>query len=341
MDIEGRDIMKRERGKGIRVLVAGVLVAGALAVFCSSVMGREVIASVVVRVMEERSARQTVRQFGMEVTRENVALYKLSFEGRRAWEPFPSRHGAAASGASIPFAEGLTYGDLHVEGRIPVGVCVQPASDWDWLMPLVQDAIDAAAGQGIDLRPLRTEAEFRDALLHDRIVFYVGHANHGRGMSFGPEGEEVLIPVPGADPVIPPSAFKETDEILEQYENGLVRIATPGEVLPVDRCRLFVYLGCRTGPNYEDALATLYPETGLVLCHYIWSVNDFIAEALKILLQGLENERPLAEIMERWEDQIRWQMFWARSRERGQFKDPGPYPDHMLSYHPPAAALAD
>ncbi len=143
----------------------------------------------------------------------------------------------------------------------------------------MQKDIQRAADNGIQLVHLPDEKSFRQALDRDPLVIFVGHANWGNGPVLRSAlGHDVLLPIPGAQPAVTPGidAAQHT-AILHEFHQK-VEVVEP---LTLGKCRMFMYLGCRTELYFGHALSVLNPHTEFVLGWYLWTAPDFMVEGLQ------------------------------------------------------------
>lgn len=282
-----------------------------------------------------RAGVRMVREMGLPVDREHLALYRASIT---SLPPLTLFSDADAVGRmderAAPFTEAISYADLRVGGVITIGVYIEPPETWSDLLPGLQPVMDEAAARGVVLQPLRDETVFRDAMEAGHIMLFIGHANYGRGLMFASRHGHALVPIPGAVPAVPrrgaPGELPDADP--DRLPPDVGRSPEP---LPLDHCPLFMHLGCRTETYYGEALAQRHPETSFVLGNYLWDATGFADEGLRLLLSGMVHERTLPEILDRWEARVRPQMLLARARERNRFGVSGPLPDRMLNHRPP------
>jgi len=229
--------------------------------------------------------------------------------------------------------------DALLAGVKTLAIYLQPPVSWPQFAAEAEVLTRRASAIGIHLRLLHNREEFFDALLHDDIVFFSGHANFGRGIMLvdDDQGNEVLVPVPEANPAIPGSALQPNEVVLETLDRGMVRIHTPAdEKFPLKiSCRLFIHMGCRTDFYYRDALTRQFPDTAFVLTSYTWGPHLRIIDAIDTLLSGLEQSCDLSVVLSQWERLFQDVELQGRMIERDIHKNLGPYPSRIFVQHAP------
>lgn len=286
-----------------RFVLYGFLLAAVLAVL----LFRGPIEAGVERAVARHSARRTLASWGLEPSRDNVALYLAADHARLgAWifddGPIGIDGPLPATPDDIRFSENWTYGDLFARGWVTIGIFNADRAVAARLDRLVGD-YPAGPGRGIAIRRLRSREDLLRSLANDTATFYFGHANLGQGIRFDPQNLEKPLPM----------------------DDGTLADL-------VVHCKVFGYFGCRTDRYFRDVWKRHFPQVDFIATTYVCHTTVLAPEILKQWVEGLQRGRNLGQIVAALNRNKADILLFGRMEEVGKYRNAAGHADQLFTY---------
>lgn len=286
--------------------------------------------------VQEHSAKQTLISWGLEPTRENVALY-LSMEHGGGltgspveMEPFVRPQTAIATRTA--FSPHWTYEQLFESPPLRIGIYNQDPEANRWIEPLAQN-LNRTSTHTLFVHLLHSREELIRSFAEDTIVLYFGHANIGRGILFGPPHAEAPIRMGSETLVMPEDHLFESDVILNHLSNGFVRIQGGSEDLDdlTVNCKVFGFFGCRTDLYYRDIWQERFPTVDFIGTTYVCHTTALAPALLHELLQGIGNGRSFCDIITRMNQKKSSAILFGRINEVTRYRNPSDHATELFT----------
>ena len=290
---------------------------------------RNAVIAQIENLVARHCARATLQTWGLAPTPENLELY-AAMSGTRNQAARPAR---VAPTTNEFFTAHWRYAELWRDRPLTIGIYNQNQTDAEQLFKALR--LPAALQGKVLLHNLATERAFLEALEHDDMVMFWGHANYGRGLFFDPaRGGHGTLQLGHEFITVPRDHLETNDTIVTATDPDRVLVRRSADALAklTVRCKVFWCLACRSEVYYRDMWTNQYPHCHLVATHFNWKHSNN-GRVLEELLAGLEQRWSLAAIIENFNAKHTDEVLPGRFTELAKYGNHTNHHSRLLSFY--------